>query len=1104
MNRTVFIQHWSSLMNRLMNWFLLGCIIFVFVRPALAADAFFINTGTIDYPLTTNNVPDIDATNFVNLGSFSIDFITVPQSPSLYETHDTLNYTNTGAMESDTGFQFDYANSASNLRTMSATIDNSGTILCASGSGGEIFANEFFAVFGSAGAFEASATNIINPGTIEAGQGGIISISGQNVDLSSGTLFLQGPGSSSAGSGSFGTNVFDPSLLTVSSVQTPILDLLPPPAIQIYTNQVANGSNYINRYVFIQDNSSTNNISHTVYFNTGGEGLGSGDVTIQWAGTFVDPLTGITFTNYLYLNNDYLLGVSTNVLLVNGFPDNFVFTPSTIPLLPTATPTAAAPASFMSGFQPGLMTNFYSYGDISIHAGSAGTNTIANLSLTNFDSRMEIAGSNELNISGAQISGANYISVTAPNQLDDNPGALLEAPYYDLNLGVTNGFLTVSNLLETQNPNFSGTIQVWNTEWLVVSNSFTNDFRVLVVASDFNATTLAQVQNLVLHGTNSIVLSDSFYVMNSAGADSQSLTLTTNGVGVGAASADGELNIQNFNFNWSAGFPNLENLTNSGKIQLQSLGQFISSSNSFTITPPRPETPATATLSEVSGYTNVSANDSVTVGFSQYTFVSKLTNSVPNQIAIGSTFTTSLNNLIAGINHGAGSGTAYSTNTSANPVGTAGLFSTNGFTVTAIVSGPAGDSTPIAATSSALTWGGNTTLMDGANAVPASTNTISSPTWYQNFVNYGLISDQGSSIYSDYFFNSGLITNGINSFALQSMDATFSDSSLFAGGDVSLNAETLLIEDSTIQAGRSLSLQATNSLTDGVAGGPGKVSNGNVWGVGGASSVGLNLPVKPAMGDLLGTTITNFAPGIRKVVNTWAGQDMGASADGFQNNASIGRLILTSDGNGKFIFNGASTGNALYVDDLEFAGQATGLDSNGNPLALTNSANLVIYYAQALSNGVSVAASLNHKNNDHLKWVSSYVGHFSYTNVVINGNTNYYNAALYSDNTLFQFSTNFLISAKTVSQPSSGVQLTWSTLPRATNVVQYTTSLQPPAWSTLTNYNTFYYGAGVAVTNINPDGFASPQASSGPVTNVWVYDSFTNSAQRYYRVVIHQ
>jgi hypothetical protein len=231
---------------------------------------------------------------------------------------------------------------------------------------------------------------------------------------------------------------------------------------------------------------------------------------------------------------------------------------------------------------------------------------------------------------------------------------------------------------------------------------------------------------------------------------------------------------------------------------------------------------------------------------------------------------------------------------------------------------------------------------------------------------------------------------------------------------------------------------------------------------------------------------------------------MGASADGFQNNAAIGRLILTSDGNGKFIFNGASTGNALYVDDLEFAGQATGLDSNGNPLALTNSANLVIYYAQALSNGVSVAASLNHKNNDHLKWVSSYVGHFSYTNVVINGNTNYYNAALYSDNTLFQFSTNFLISAKTVSQPSSGVQLTWSTLPRATNVVQYTTSLQPPAWSTLTNYNTFYYGAGVAVTNINPDGFASPQASSGPVTNVWVYDSFTNSAQRYYRVVIHQ
>ncbi len=1042
-------------MNRLMNWLLLGCVMFVLVRPALAADAFFINSGTIDYPLTTNNVPDIDATNFVNLGSFTIDFTTFPDGSSLYETHDTLNYTNTGTMETTTGFQFDDANSSSNLRTLSSSVNNSGSITCGEG-------------------FVALATNIINPGLVDVGQGGIVSITGQNVDLSSGTLTLEGPGANSSGSGSFGTNVFDPSIsLTSQSAssglsppsQFPLLTVFYP---FIYTNQVSMGSNYIDRYAFIQDFSPPN-ISYAVYFGATNKALGSGDVNIQWTGTFTDPATGNTFTNYLYLNDDYLLGVSTNVMLVNGFPNNFTITTWTTPQLTNYTPTVLGSAV---AFPAGGITNFYSFGAISLFAGSASTNSIINGSLTNFASRIELAGSNELNLSGAQISGANYISVQAPNQFDANPGALLEAPYYDINLGATNGFLTVSNLLESQNPNWSGFIQAWNTQWSqVTTNGTTNDFRVLIVSSDLSATTLAQVQNLQLHGTNSIVLSDAFNVMNSASADSQSLTLTANGTGVGAGSPDGELNIQNFNFTWSASFPNLLNFTNDGVVELASLGQFISTSNSFTVIPGTPQMSATGTLVEISGHANVAANDSVTIGFNAYTFVSKLTNSIPNQIAIGSTFTGSLNNLIAAINGSAGAGSAYSTSTTANGLATAGSFVANGFTVTARTSGPNGNTTPIATTSANVTWGGNTTLMGGANATLATTNSISSPVWYQNFINYGLVSDQGSSIYADNFFDGGAINNGINSFALQSIDGTLSADSLLAGGDISLSADALMIENSSIQAGRSLTLQATNLLTDDVAGGPGNVSSGNLWLVGGAASVGLNLPIKPAMGDLLGTTITNTAPPNRKVINTWAGQDFGVSTAGYQNNAAIGRLVLNSGNKGQFIFNGVGAGSALYVDDLEFVGQNTGLDSHGNPLALTNSANLVIYYAQALSNGVSVAESLDHKNNNHLLWVSSYVGHFSYTNVVINGKTNYFNAALYSNPSLFQFSTNFSIRAKPVSQPSSSVQLMWSTLAGATNVVQYTTSLQPPAWLTLTNFNSYYYGGGVEVTNINPNGF---------------------------------
>ncbi len=110
MNRTASIQTWLSFMNRLTKFLpLCGGLILVMGRAGLAAVPAFINSGTINYPVTTNHVPNIDATNFVNFGSFTIDFITVPEDPSLYETQDTMNYTNVGTMDSDTGFQFDNA-----------------------------------------------------------------------------------------------------------------------------------------------------------------------------------------------------------------------------------------------------------------------------------------------------------------------------------------------------------------------------------------------------------------------------------------------------------------------------------------------------------------------------------------------------------------------------------------------------------------------------------------------------------------------------------------------------------------------------------------------------------------------------------------------------------------------------------------------------------------------------------------------------------------------------------------------------------------------------------------------------------------------------------
>jgi len=60
-----------------------------------------------------------------------------------------------------------------------------------------------------------------------------------------------------------------------------------------------------------------------------------------------------------------------------------------------------------------------------------------------------------------------------------------------------------------------------------------------------------------------------------------------------------------------------------------------------------------------------------------------------------------------------------------------------------------------------------------------------------------------------------------------------------------------------------------------------------------------------------------------------------------------------------------------------------------------------------------------------------------------------------------------------------------------------------PGWTTLTNINSYYYGAGASMAGLYPNGFISPQIYPGPVTNVWVYDVLTNSPQRYYRVLVN-
>jgi hypothetical protein len=994
-------------------------------HAALATDPLYVNPNwaVLNYVLSQNPPPTIDGRNFLtpafdNEGTFGVTFDVFTASPQYFEAWNMLYYTNNGTMLADSscssvgflescslgcGFQFDLLNNG--LHSMAGTFYNAGTIDCNS---------RFDPVPLSSylGSCLVTATNVVNPGVVNIGQGGLIQFTGQNVDLTGASLNVETPQELSFNTGYTNMNAFGTFGTDTNAEWNPGADLGPnfaysswsgggpyPYGFYVNANPATSyfqfvvtdgGTNWITRAVFIQNTSP--NAPYNVFFNGNNSGLGSGEVNIEWIGTSVNPAACNPVANYLYLNNNYVLGAATNNQLVGGVPNNFTFTERG-----TRTSAGAlATAGFYGVFADGAFSNQFAYVNAQFIPASVPTNASSSNpsgALTNLPGRIQISASKELNLALARIIGPNYLSLTSTNQFDGNAGVQIIAPYSDIHLGVTNGSLTVTNLLPQTIPSWSGTVQAWSTRWLTTfSNTVdginfftaTNDIRVMIVNSRLVPTTTPQVQDLILHATNSLVLCDAINILRSLSIDAQNLTLTTNGCGNGALSLDGELNLESPDILWQSALPNVRNLTNNGAIHTKNLCVFGG---------PRP-----------------------------------------------------------------------------------------------------------------------------AN--------------YTNFINHGLIADQGTTIYANNFLSSGIISNGVGSFLLQSLATVLTNGAITAGGDVTITSGSLVTSNLMLQAGRSLTLQVTNFLTDD------GVSNGSLWSVGGSavggSDSGFNLLLLPTntayRNDLLGTTVTDIAPPNKHITNIWAGRDYGVSPAGYTNNMAIGRLILDSRTNASYsllTFNGTGVSNAIYVDELELLNYAsyTNHDLSGNLPALFLNTNQVIYYAQALTAGggpggsmTSVAEVLNHKNNDHLRWVWAYAGHFSSTNILYPDGNTYgpFNAALRQstdidsdgdglinayDSTPFFVPSEVNFTVTPVNRPPPSMRLQWKTIPLATNYIQYRTNLLSP-WLPLTNFDHFYYGANVAVTNsAHVNRFVSPQSYPGPVTNVWVFDATTNG-QRYYRVLV--
>jgi hypothetical protein len=268
--------------------------------------------------------------------------------------------------------------------------------------------------------------------------------------------------------------------------------------------------------------------------------------------------------------------------------------------------------------------------------------------------------------------------------------------------------------------------------------------------------------------------------------------------------------------------------------------------------------------------------------------------------------------------------------------------------------------------------------------------------WYTDFINTGVIADQGSLIWSDYFENSGLVASGLGSIQLQAQNVLLTNGAFLAtnSGSITISSGSLTVSNHVLQAVAEITLSATNILDDGSLETRVEFMTNvlntnilalNVWSVGN----GINLPVTPIHASLLGTTIysTNSRPG--SVVSTWAGIDRGNTPDGYVDNAAIGNLVLQGlNPSSVFTFAPANGRNAIYIDRLDLLGvTATNTDASGHFVGIEIRPNMTIYYSQATANGASIAEKLNGAfglggaTGGRFSWVSNFnCGFFSSTN----------------------------------------------------------------------------------------------------------------------------
>jgi hypothetical protein len=572
----------------------------------------YTNDAVVQVPTMNPELVQLDDPTFVNNGTFSVAIPQfIPAATVNYETSDTLTYINTGTMTGIPGFDFENFPATVGKAHWADTFINH-----ANGRGGGVISavnifggiNEWangattftggipinFEVSGLANVI-IHATNIINNGLITMDSTGLIDLLGHDVNLDHAVFQMTGGGGTinlDGGGGGFGTNTEQwpvSGSFTQNQALSPIFTNFTGLVEQMFLGNatpyiqetplpqgVTNGT-IVWRIVYLQDTSPTN-VSTEVFF--GNQGFGDGAFHIQWSGYYRNPLTGNLITNYFGMSDEPVdrrgpFYFDPNFFVNNLSEFNFLQSPG-----PIFTGAPATPGFVPDPFAPATVTNDFGFIVMQPTAASVGTNQVPGGSPTNLPGRIQLTSSNSLNLASTHIAGGNYLSLNAPVNFQGNSNSIIAMPFSDVNLGVTSGSLTVSNLLVPLLNGFSGAfggsgdVEAFSGSYFFVDgNGVTNDVRVLMVSSSVQPNFQALQQNVNFHAPQDLTIADQLNIFNSFSSDTASLTVTTNANS--AYSLDGELNLYNQNIFYSAlSLPNLQYLTNSGRIVTTNLANF--------------------------------------------------------------------------------------------------------------------------------------------------------------------------------------------------------------------------------------------------------------------------------------------------------------------------------------------------------------------------------------------------------------------------------------------------------------------------------------------------------------------------------------------------